>query len=327
MSRHPESATDPMSDLPESERLFAEATAWYYRLHAEDVTLAERQAFAVWRAQGQAHAKAWEEVLDLLGALQAPARRLREQQQAAWRAPRRRSWPKVASAAAAALLLGVLLGQTPWLDRWRADYATTTGETRSLQLEDGSRIQLNTDSALQVELAADERRVRLLRGEAWFEVTRDPARPFVVRAGDGWVRVVGTRFSVAEADGQTRVQLAQGKVQVHAGAGQGVFLEPGQAVEYTASGPGAVHGFEPGRAFAWRERQLVFSQQPLGAVVAELNRYWPGQTLVLGDGLRQRKVSGVFDIDKPDAVLKALTHTLGVRADQYSPYLRILREG
>lgn len=326
MSRHPESATDPMSDLPESERLFAEATAWYYRLHAEDVTLAERQAFAVWRAQGQAHAKAWEEVLDLLGALQGPARRLREQQ-AAWRAPRRRIWPKVASAAAAVLLLGLLVGQTPWLDRWRADYATTTGETRSLQLEDGSRIQLNTDSALQVDLDAGERRVRLLRGEAWFEVTRDPARPFVVRAGDGWVRVIGTRFSVAETAGQTRVQLAQGKVEIRAGTGQGVFLEPGQAVEYASSGPGAVHGFEPGRAFAWRERQLVFSQQPLAEVVAELNRYWPGQTLVMGDGLRQRKVSGVFDIDKPDAVLKALTHTLGVRADQYTPYLRILREG
>ncbi|MDH1629482.1 FecR family protein [Pseudomonas mosselii] len=327
MSRHPESATDPMSDLPESERLFAEATAWYYRLHAEDVTLAERQAFAVWRAQGQAYAKAWEEVLDLLGALQGPARRLREQQQGAWRAPRQRIWPKVASAAAAALLLGVLVGQTPWLDRWRADYATTTGETRSLQLEDGSRIQLNTDSALQVELDAGERRVRLLRGEAWFEVTRDPSRPFVVRAGDGWVRVIGTRFSVAEAHGQARVQLAQGKVEVRAGTGQGVFLEPGQAVEYAASGPGSVHGFEPARAFAWRERQLVFSQQPLGEVVAELNRYWPGQTVVLGDGLRQRKVSGVFDIDKPDAVLKALTHTLGVRADQYTAYLRILREG
>ncbi|WP_225933108.1 FecR family protein [Pseudomonas maumuensis] len=327
MSRHSESAPDPMSDLPDSERLFAEATAWYYRLHAEDVTLDERQAFAVWRAQGPAHARAWEQVLDLLGALQGPARRLREDQQAAWRAPRRRIWPKLASAAAAAVLLGVLLVQTPWLDRWRADYATATGETRSLQLEDGSRIQLNTDSAVQVEQGATERRVRLLRGEAWFEVTRDPARPFVVRAGDGWVRVVGTRFSVAEADGQTRVQLAQGKVEVRAGTGQGVFLEPGQALEYAAGGPGAVHGFEPGRAFAWRERQLVFSQQPLGEVVTELNRYWPGQTLVLGDGLRQRKVSGVFDIDKPEAVLKALTHTLGVRADQYTPYLRILREG
>ncbi|MDH0649635.1 FecR family protein [Pseudomonas sp. GD03858] len=327
MSRDPENAIVPMSDIPDSDQLFAEATAWYYRLQAEDVTPAEREAFAVWRAQGIAHAQAWQDVLGLLGALQAPARQVREQQQASWRAPRRRAWPRLASAAAAVVMLGLLVSQTPWLDRWRADYATTTGESRSVQLEDGSRIQLNTDSALQVELTAGERRVRLLRGEAWFEVTRDSARPFVVRSGEGQVRVLGTRFSVAQGDGQTRVQLAQGKVEVRVGGGPEVQLQPGQAVEYMAKGPGAVHGFEPSRAFAWRERQLVFSQQPLAEVVAELNRYWPGQTLVLGDALRQRKVSGVFDIDKPQAVLKALSHTLGVQAQQFTPYLRVLREG
>jgi transmembrane sensor len=65
----------------------------------------------------------------------------------------------------------------------------------------------------------------------------------------------------------------------------------------------------------------------LAEVVDELNRYWPGQTLVLGEALRQRKVSGVFDIDKPEAVLKALSHTLGVTASQYTGYLRVLREG
>ncbi|HCN44784.1 MAG TPA: hypothetical protein DIT18_03260 [Pseudomonas sp.] len=72
---------------------------------------------------------------------------------------------------------------------------------------------------------------------------------------------------------------------------------------------------------------MVFRQQPLADVVDELNRYWPGQTLVLGEALRQRKVSGVFEIDKPDAVLKALKHTLGLSAEQYTPYLRVLREG
>ncbi|MDH0302655.1 MULTISPECIES: FecR family protein [unclassified Pseudomonas] len=326
MSRDLENAIAPMSDIPDSDQLFAEATAWYYRLQAQDVTPAERQAFVAWQAQGAAHAQAWEEVIGLLGALQAPARHLCEQQQAQWRAPRRRAWTQLAGAAAAVVMVGLLISQTPWLDRWRADYSTSTGESRSVQLEDGSRIQLNTDSALQVELTAGERRVRLLRGEAWFEVTRDTARPFVVRSGDGLVRVLGTRFSVAHADGQTRVQLALGKVEVRAGGAAQVLLQPGQAVEYTASGPGAVHAFEPSRAFAWRERQLVFSQQPLAEVVAELNRYWPGQTLVLGDTLRQRKVSGVFDIDKPDAVLKALSHTLGVQAQQFTPYLRILRE-
>ncbi|CAI3810477.1 Protein FecR [Pseudomonas sp. MM221] len=324
---NPGTADIPMSETPDSEQLFAEATAWYYRLQAEDVTAEERAAFAAWKATGAEQAQAWDEVILLLGVLQAPAEHLRAQQRQQWRKPARRTWRKVAQGMAAAALFGLLVGQTPYIDRWRADYATATGESRSIQLDDGSQLQLNTDTAVQVQLAQGERRVRLLRGEAWFDVARDPARPFVVKAGEGWVRVVGTRFSVASDAEQTRVKVAQGKVEVNAGHGPGVFLEPGQAVEYTAGSLAALHPFDPASAFAWRQRQLVFSQQPLAEVVAELNRYWPGQTVLLGDGLRQRKVSGVFEIDKPDAVLKALTHTLGLRAEQYTPYLRILREG
>ena len=323
---NPGTADTSMSETPDSEQMFAEATAWYYRLQADDVSPEEQAAFAAWKAVGTAHAQAWDEVILLLGALQAPAAQLREKQRRQWRKPARRTWRKVAQGVAAALLLGLLLGQTPYVDRWRADYATATGESRSIRLEDGSQLQLNTDTAVQVTLARGERRVRLLRGEAWFDVARDPSRPFVVNAGEGWVRVVGTHFSVASDAGQTRVKVGQGRVEVNAGSGVGVFLGPGQAVEYAAGSLAALHPFEPATAFAWRQRQLVFSQQPLAEVVAELNRYWPGQTVLLGEGLRQRKVSGVFEIDKPEAVLKALAHTLGVHSEQFTPWLRILRE-
>ncbi|MDZ3994286.1 FecR family protein [Pseudomonas sp. Teo4] len=318
---------DPMNphnvDADQGEALFEQATAWYYRLQAEDVTAEERLAFIQWQALGPEQAQAWDEVIALLGALREPARQVRQQQRQAWRGAERRRWPW---AVAAMLLLGLLIAQTPWPERWRADYATATGESRSIRLDDGSLLQLNTDSAVQVALEPGERRVRLLRGEAWFEVTRDPERPFVVRAGEGWVRVVGTRFSVTHDDDQTRVQVAQGKVEVRAGEGPSVYLEPGLAVEYGAGALGVVHSFDLNSGFAWRQRQLVFSQRPLGEVVAQLNRYWSGQTLVFGEQLRQRKVSGVFEIDKPDAVLKALTHTLSLRAEQYTPYLRVLRE-
>ncbi|MOA45118.1 fec operon regulator FecR [compost metagenome] len=121
--------------------------------------------------------------------------------------------------------------------------------------------------------------------------------------------------------------MAQGKVQVSADNTRSELLAPGRGVEYSGVSLGTVHGFDGASEFAWRQRQLVFRQQPLAEVVDELNRYWPGRTLVLGDALRQRKVSGVFEIDKPQAVLKALTHTLGLRAEQYTPYVRVLREG
>ncbi|WP_422418051.1 FecR family protein [Pseudomonas sp. GZD-222] len=303
--------------------LFAEASGWYYRLQAEDLSADEHEAFTSWLAQGPSQVRAWNEVLDLLGALREPARQLRQAQRARWRAPRLRVW---ASAAAVLLMIGVLIA-SPWPDRWRADYATVTGESRTLALADGSQLQLNTDTAVQVELSDGERRVRLLRGEAWFDVSHDPSRPFLIRSGNGWVKVVGTRFSVAQQGKQTLVRVAQGRVQVSVDEGQSVLLDPGHGVEYSGLQLGSEHGFDVAAEFAWRQRQLVFRQQPLAEVVEALNRYWPGKTLVLGDALRQRKVSGVFEIDKPDAVLKALTHTLGLRAEQYTPYLRVLREG
>jgi transmembrane sensor len=312
-----------MTATPTADELFAEASGWYFRLQAEDVTPAEMDAFAAWLGQGNAQDAAWQEVQAMLGGLREPARVVRRAEQAAWRKPARR-W---ACAAAVLLAVGLTVQNTPWLDRLRADYATGTGESRTIELADGSRLQLNTDSAVQIRMSAGERHVRLLRGEGFFEVTKDPARPFVVESGDGWVKVVGTQFSVARRDAQTRVQVAQGKVQVSTGGGAPVYLEPGRAVEYQGQQLAEVHAFDAASGFAWRQRQLVFRQQPLSDVVSELNRYWPGKTLVLGEALRNRVVSGVFEIDKPDAVIKALEYTLNLRAEHYTPYLLVLREG
>ncbi|MGE8407952.1 MAG: FecR family protein [Pseudomonas sp.] len=311
-------------DVLDDDALFDQASGWYYRLRAEDASARDQADFAAWLALGPAQRQAWDEVSALLGALREPARQVREAQRARWRRPRLRVW---ASAAAVLLAVGLLSLYSPWPDRWRADYATATGESRNLTLADGSQLQLNTDSAVQIDLRPNERRVTLLRGEAWFEVSADAARPFVIRSGEGWVKVVGTRFSVARQGAQTRVRVAQGKVQVSADGEQTVLLEPGRAVDYQGGRLGAVRDFDAAAEFAWRQRQLVFRQQSLAEVVDELNRYWPGEVLVFGDALRQRKVSGVFEIDKPEAVLKALKHTLGLRAEQYTPYLRVLREG
>ncbi|AZE63910.1 MULTISPECIES: FecR family protein [Pseudomonas fluorescens group] len=312
-----------MTDLSTADEMFDEASGWYFRLQADDVTPAELDSFAAWLGQGDAQDRAWQEVQVLLGGLREPARVVRRAEQAAWRKPARR-W---AYAAAVLLAVGLTVHNTPWLDRLRADYATGTGESLRIELADGSHLQLNTDSAVQVRMSAGERQIRLLRGEGFFEVTKDPARPFVVQSGGGWVKVVGTQFSVMRRDAQTRVQVAQGKVQVSSGGGEPVYLEPGRAVEYQDRHLAEVHGFDPVRGFAWRQRQLVFRQQPLSEVVSELNRYWPGQTLVLGDALRNRVVSGVFEIDKHDAVIKALEYTLNLRAEYYTPYLLVLREG
>lgn len=303
------------------DELFAQASAWHFRLQAEDAGERDRHDFAAWLAQSDEHARAWEEARQLLAILQPAAHAVHR----AAPARRRRALPW---AAAATLLLAIGLGatQTPWLDRLRADQATRVGEVRTLALEDGSRIQLNTDSAVQIALGDHERRVRLLRGEAWFEVSRDAGRPFFVESAGGWVRVVGTRFSVTRRGDETQVRLQSGRVEVAAG-GEPIQLMPGQGVAFSSAGLQAVAAFDPQQAFAWRHRQLVFRQQPLGEVVAELNRYWPGRLFVVGAELERKQVSGVFDIDRPEAVLRALQLTLGLRAEHYTRYLTLLHAG
>lgn len=303
------------------DELFAQASAWHFRLQAEDVSAQDRQRFEAWLALGDAQAHAWEEAQLLLAALQPAARSLQPRLQA----PRRRTLPW-AAAALLVLALGVAW-QTPWPDRLRADHYTAVGEREVLQLADGSRVELNTDSAVSVELTANERRVQLLRGEAWFEAAHDAGRPFVVQSGSTQVRVLGTRFGVSRQGERTRVQLAEGRVETLVEGAGNVILLPGEAVEAAPGYLSAVQTFDPAAAFAWRQRQLVFRQQPLGEVVAELNRYWPGHVLITNSVLERKAVSGVFEIDKPEAVIRALQLTLGLHVDRYSPYLTLLREG
>lgn len=305
------------------DELFAQASAWHFRLQAEDASEQDRRDFAAWLAGGVEQAQAWDEVQALLGVLQRPAQAAHAAE--TWPTPRR-AWRGWTCAAALLLGLGLTLTQSPWVDRLRADQATAVGESRVLDLADGSQVQLNTDSAVQIELGDSERRVRLLRGEAWFEVSRDAGRPFFVETGDGWVKVVGTRFSVTRRGDETRVRLESGQVEVVAGGGKPVLLMPGQSVAFSSVGLQAVRAFDPQQAFAWRNRQLVFRQQPLGEVVEELNRYWPGHLFLVGAELERKKVSGVFEIDRPEAVFRALQLTLGLRAEHYTPYLTLLRE-
>ncbi|MFP6848439.1 MAG: FecR family protein [Pseudomonas sp.] len=302
------------------DELFAQASAWHFRLQAEDASDEDRLGFEAWLAQGDAQAHAWDEAQLLLAALQPAARRMQPQAP-----PRRRRTLPWAAAALLLLALGVVW-QTPWSDRLRADHYTAVGESEVIELADGSRIELNTDAAVRVELTDNERRVHLLRGEAWFEVAHNANRPFVVQSGHTRVRVLGTRFSVSRLGEHTRVQLAEGRVETMVEGSGKAILAPGEAVEAAPGYLSAVQTFEPAAAFAWRQRQLVFRQQPLGEVVAELNRYWPGYVLISDSTLERKAVSGVFEIDKPEAVLRALQLTLGLRVDRYSPYLTLLRE-
>lgn len=327
--------TDPIHPAA-GDILFDQASAWFFRLRAPDVSAAERADFQAWLAAGPDRARAWAEVEALMDDLRRPAAQARAALVARGRYPQaagrgHRTRRRVGLIAAACCLMVVLgLGANfgpAQIDRLRADHVTAVGERQSVTLADGSRVELNTDTALSVAMTDAGRRITLWRGEAWFDVAPDAARPFVVAAGNDEVVVLGTAFSVARRGPDVRVDVARGLVEVGAGRPRPARLRlgAGQGVELTAAGPGPVHAVDGTTVFAWRRGQLVFLDQPLAQVVAELNRYRPGRIVILDRELATRRVTGVFELDRLGAAPVAFERTLGVAATTLTPYLTLLR--
>lgn len=220
----------------------------------------------------------------------------------------------------------------------RSVYATETGSQESIKLEDGSVIHLNTNSKAAVRFSNAVREVRLLRGEALFDVAHDATRPFIVVSGDVRLRAVGTRFNVYQrgAD-QTRVSVLDGIVQVSVRAecseltlpcseedlvsapspvGTSVPRQGSRGVIRLAAGDEAaivgskiVKEMKPdvARAVAWRARRLVFSGNSIAEIANEFNRYSKRQIRVEGQLIRERRMTAVFDADDPSPLIDFLT--------------------
>ncbi|WP_042694276.1 FecR family protein [Azospirillum sp. B506] len=326
----------PADGGTDEDRLFSEANAWFFRLQSDDLGPAERAVFAEWLARSPAHFRAWTDVQTLLEDLKEPARAAYAESRTA---PSRRSAAAGVRRLAAAMAVLLAVGG---LGVWRgpalyqnavADQVTSAGQRRSLTLPDGSTADMNGDTALALDFRDGERRVRILRGEAWFRVTRDPDHPFVVDGGAGAARVLGTQFSVRREDDRTTVTVGEGLVEVaalrnadnHAPWSDSVHLHPGESVEAGPLGLSGPRAADPAVAFAWRQGQIVFRQQSLASVIAALNRQWPGRVVLLNDDAAGRVVSGVFALDRPDAVFDALERGLGIHATRITPYLTLLR--
>ncbi len=331
--------------LPES--MLEEAAVWQARLRGVVPGSADAQrvgaGFRQWVSADRRRLQAFAEMESVWGALEWPvAGLLAEQDAAAGESTQgRRSRPfgkapvpfkGLAVAASLLLVLLVSVGwQRDWLTHWQSDYVTGVGEQAPVALADGSQVLLNTDSALVLDYSATERRVRLLKGEAWFQVSADAGRPFIVETDEGTVRVTGTRFNVRLTDRSAVVSLEQGRVVLRAPSvagstpGAKVVLAPGQQAGLADHRIGTPTPFDNAAVSAWRRGQLVFYDTPLSEVVAALNRYRPGRILITREALNRVRVSGVFSSTDPDAALAVLTRTLPVDALHLTDYLILLR--
>ncbi|MCY1272136.1 Protein FecR [compost metagenome] len=320
--------TDVIShDLREQE-IRQEAAEWAVRLSAGSLSPEQALALERWQALDPRHTPAlrfaeatWAD-LARLGAMPpapaAPVIPLARPRQAS----RRRSRLRWAGGVAAMLLLGVLgveQGQqllTPLL----ADHATAKGEIRAVTLPDGSVVELDTRSAIDIAYSGTERRIRLRSGDAVFDVAPmgpGETRPFVVESAGGTTRALGTQFVVSQ-DGSAGawVGVLQHSVAVTlerppASGAREQVLKEGQSARYDErTGVEPLVGFDLQRATSWRRGMLVFERVPLARVAEQLNRYRPGRVLVADTALARRELSGVFLLDSLDEGLDSLAKEL-----------------
>ncbi|MFC5342947.1 FecR domain-containing protein (plasmid) [Brevundimonas staleyi] len=186
-------------------------------------------------------------------------------------------------------------------------YSTATGGRRELTLADGSTVHLNTDSLIEVDYSQARRSVRLLRGQAMFDVAKHQDRPFVVIAGGREVVATGTAFDVRLLEGQVKVVLIEGRVTVAPTARRGLrrvlpvakeSLSPGQQLVAAPEGPSAVTRAELDRETSWRKGQVIFRDDRLAVAVAEMNRYSTQPLRIEDPRVADLKISGVFRTDQ-----------------------------
>lgn len=311
--RHP---SDPLDRLDQAS---ADATRWFLALHDDPVDTSQRAAFDAWRDADPAHTEAYARLQRLWGASgHLPS--LAQSDTATDRRTVLRGAGGLVLGGAAILAGGrVALGPHPF-----ADYRTGTGERRTVALSDGSVVELSAGTALSPAFDGRERRIRLLDGEAWFKVARDPdGRPFIVESVGGSATALGTAFAVAVEAAGGRVTVTEHAVQVRA-AGRSTRVEAGQRCSYGPSGPGRPERSN-GAALAWREGRLVFVSRPLGDVVRELDRWRPGKTFITDNTLAARPVTLMIDTRDADQALVRLGASLPMRIIQITPLLTIIR--
>ncbi len=355
-------------------RYCGEAAAhWWTLLHGEDATAADRREFLAWVVRSPERIEAYLEFERLMRMLRADAVRwpdtcvetlisaakasvepvalarpvgvpLREQ--SAWtgdRIWRRRARTLLRLGAVAVGLGAVALVCWLSLAGGAQIYQTRRGEQRSILLTDGSRVTLNSAATVEVDLRKHRRVIHLLRGEALFQVSHDPQRPFDVYADGHVVRAIGTEFNVDLLAHYAAVTVLQGRVAVMSAAEADLPMPPAWTAAAAAGGlrtplrlvrfpapSGALilgvaqqvlitpQGLSAPRAVrhlaattAWTHRQLVFEARPLGEVVDELNRAGNTRIVIASAALRARKVTGVIELDDPGSLLRFLADVPG----------------
>ena len=232
-----------------------------------------------------------------------------------------RHWKHLATAAVLVLCVG---GYNNVPLRLQADHLTVVGERQRLQLEDGSKVLLNTNSAFSSRMVNAQSSARLYQGEAYFEVPANLEFPLVLEAGPVRVSVRDTAFAVSYLNGQAQVRVQRGDVDLRMNSvGTQMRLSAGNSVSIGPNGFGQPVKLNPQTDLAWVQGRLVFENCPMGKVLDEVRRYYPGWIVNNNEQLASVAVTGNYRLDQPLDIVRSLAHITSSSLSEF-PALVIL---
>lgn len=297
-----------------------EAAEWLMRLSENDLSDSERAEWERWKVSSPEHARAWSRAQRLQGKLGGLPSSL------AMSALDRPNPERRAALGKLALLLAAMpVGWGSWKlmesQQWTADYRTAVGQRRELTLADGSRITLNTDTAIDVHFDAERRLIHLREGEVLVQTAPDTSRtprPFLVSTRQGRMQALGTRFTVRELPSRTHLAVLEGAVKVILAANSQtapLIVNAGQRTDFSAQTFGAV-ALANHYAGAWAQGMLMADKMRLGDFVTELTRYRRG-FVRCDPAIAELRISGAFPISDTQRSLSMLVQTYPVRANAH----------
>lgn len=300
-------------------KTFEAAASWYVQFQSQTPTAAERQAWQQWLNGDPSHQAAWNQMEQLqrsLGALPQDFTR-----RALSTSQQRRQVLKWMLVLGGTGYLGWNVQQhTPLGNVW-ADYRTSVGERRRIELADGTRIDLNTRTAIDVIFDGRQRLIRLREGEVLIHTgKRGGQTPFYVETRQGRIQALGTTFTVRQLPDSTRVGVLEDRVSVAPGdqPNHAQLLSAGESADFDRQHVGLNHAYRGSQA-AWVDGQLIVLDARLGDVIEDLARYRPG-VLQCDLASAHLRVSGTFRLDSTDAVLANLQATLPIQVKYFTRY-------
>lgn len=310
-------------DEARAERIRSEAAEWFVASCEAEIGSSSREIFDRWLKSSPEHLRAylrmsamWESADLLQNAAPLPA------------VPTlRRTWTVSQLRFGLAACLILACGAVACIAWWRAaqvdSYSTAAAERRTVRLPDGSIIQLNARSGVEVDFSSAQRDVTLSAGQALFAVAKNAQRPFVVHVGELQFKAIGTRFDIYRKPGGATITVVDGQVAVRSHALPPLLVSAGEQAKLGQGAPRVAYKTNVISATSWTEGTLVFAATPLQEIVEEYNRTTARQLVVEDPDLLQYHISGSFPAADPAAIVKFLQRRFGVAVHETSNEIRI----